>query len=63
MDETELQVEMTRYIELTNAWTGFHRYKILCSWMGTMRMREMNDFLSRQMAEEAKLHSEPPAAG
>jgi hypothetical protein len=26
--------------------------------MGTLRLREMNDFLSAQRAEEAKLHSD-----
>jgi hypothetical protein len=50
--ETELQIEMSRYIELTKSWTGFKKYKILCAWMGTIRMREMNDFLAKQLAEE-----------
>jgi hypothetical protein len=58
--ETELQVEMSRYIELTKTWTGFKRYKVLCAWMGTLRLREMNDFLVRQVEEE-KLHSGPSA--
>jgi hypothetical protein len=60
MFETELQIEMTRYVELTKTWTGFHKYKVLCAWMGTLRMREMNDFLSRQAAEEAKAREAPP---
>lgn len=61
MIETELQVEMRRYIKLTEGWSGNHRYQIMCAWMGTIRMREMNDFLSRQAAEEAT--QQPEARG
>jgi len=56
MVETELQVEMRRYIELTEGWNGHHRFKILCAWMGTARMREMNEFLAKQ-AELERQHS------
>jgi hypothetical protein len=59
MVETELQVEMRRYIKLTEGWSGHHRYKILCTWMGTARMKDMNDFLAAQ-ARESKLHSDAP---
>lgn len=58
MFETELQVEMSRYIKLTEGWSGNHRFKILCTWMGTMRLREMNDFLAAQAAGEPGQHSE-----
>jgi hypothetical protein len=61
MYEIELQKEMTRYIELTKGWSGPHKYKILCSWMGAVRMRAMNDFLGAQSAKEVKevgLHSD-----
>ena len=55
MFETELQIEMSRYIELSKPWAGFKKYKVLCAWMGTIRMREMNDFLVAQAKEQ---HSE-----
>lgn len=61
MFETELQVEMTRYIKLTEGWSGNHRFKVLCSWTGVARMREMNNFLSAQIVppiEEVRPHSE-----
>ena len=54
MFETEMQVEMSRYIKLSKDWSGFKKYMVLCAWMGTVRMREMNDFLTRQAAEGAK---------
>jgi len=49
---------MSRYIKLTEGWSGHHRYKILCSWMGMARMKDMNDFLAKQQATEPELHSD-----
>jgi len=55
---TELEVEMQRYVLLTKGWSGHHRYRVMANWMGTLRFREMNDFLEAQFAEKAKLHSD-----
>jgi hypothetical protein len=61
MVETELQVEMRRYIKLTEGWTGFKRYKILCAWMGMARMRDMNCFLeAQQRADNSEAETSPP---